>query len=213
MDGIDSLLIYRDVVQWREPESTSAEIAGDVRVGQTVDPDCDGFSRIALLVVKQVTTASTQLHWHLQDAPGIQDDLASGSIDLIDVPERGYVMLEFAPLASSAEAGEYYFYVENPDADPGQGVRVAYSVQEYTHSRIIGERYENGQPVEGDLTFVTYCTFRQNPRDVLEQVFAHLKGDPVFIGGYFVLLGGIAVGIWRNSSLVEGFRRYCAGRQ
>ena len=213
VDKISSLLIYRDVVQWRQPESLSSEIAGDVRVGQTVDPDCDGFSRIALLVVKQATTAPTRLRWHLQDAPGARNDVASGSIDLANAPERGYVTLEFDPIADSAEAGDYYFYVENPDAAPGQGVRVAYSVREYTHSRIIGQRYENGQPAEGDLTFMTYCTFIQAPREVLEEVLVRFRGDPVFIGGYFVLLVAIAVGIWWNSSLVEVFRRYCTGRQ
>lgn len=181
------LLFFQDVVQWRESESLSAEIAGPMKVGQSIASDCNDLCRIHVLIVKTKSSAPTNLHWYIKPSLNSENIVASGSIAVSSMPSRGSLKLIFPPI-NNKEKSTIYFYLENPEAKPGQGIYATYSSKRYTHSRIIGNRYENGQLQDGNLTFITFCAFGQTPAEIFKEITNRFTGSKMFSIVYFSII-------------------------
>lgn len=190
-------LIIQDIVQWRAPESKSIEIAGSASVGQTISPDCNGLCRIDVFIMKTTNTMPTNLYWFVRNSPDSKNNLASGIIPTKELPPRGYASMLFSPLTYN-KFTSFYFYLENPDAKPGEGVYAAYSLKNFTHSRLIGNRYENGALKEGNLTIETYCAINQSILEVIIEIKNRLGSSKIFNFVYILILLIIMVGLYIN---------------
>lgn len=190
----NSILIYRDVVQWREPERLSHEIFGEHTVGQSLKADCDGLMRIDVMLQKGPESAPISINWHLTQSPGQLTDIATGSIKIGKLPDRGYVGISFPPIENSAKEGPYYFYIENADADKGQGIYIPYTERRFNHSLINGNLFFDHEPAQGNLAFMTYCQYSAPPGETIRGIFTRLEKDRAFFFIYMIVMAVLFFG-------------------
>jgi hypothetical protein len=165
----------------------SPEVAGSTQVGQAWRAPLPGLYRIEVALQPPGTAASQPLTFHLRAGVEPASNLWTATLDPGEPAAASLSAVEFAPLRDS-KGQEFYFYLESPESQPGEAVRIAYGPGSVLDG---GSAYVNGQEVAGNLVFQTHYSLRTRDKvDLLLERMA--QGRPYLLGtkGFYV---GLAV--------------------
>jgi len=100
------------------------------------------------------------------------------------ISNSGPTVITFPPLTKSA-GRTLYFSIESPGSIPGDAITV-YREEQDTYPD--GEMYIDGQPVEGDLAFITYTQETFTPSEIWNDFYSRASQDKSFFIFYGILL-------------------------
>jgi len=192
-----------DNIAAKQEEATSLweELVAGETFGQSFVCTRDNLYRIDLGTATYARTNSTPVIFHLQENPQANTSIISVTIPGPEIQNERPTSITFSPLSNSRDQS-YYFYIESPQAAPGNAITVyANEHDQYPD----GTAYRNGQPVAGDLVFTAYgqetYTFAGVWRDFASRVQQDI---PFFICyGFLVLVvfGLLIVSLLRHARL------------
>ena len=177
------------VAPWGNPlgDSLLAEVAGDTLVGQEFTAPLPGLYRIEVALDSGAVRSMHPVTFHLETDPSAVEDLWTTTFNTSDVQDGTPYGFEFPPLRDS-QGQSYHFYLQSADSTSGDAVAVRYSADAFVDG---ASAYLDGQPVAGNLQFLTYYTLRT--RDKVDLLLTRMaEGRPYFLGtkGFYV---GLAV--------------------
>jgi hypothetical protein len=129
----------------------TGEIMGSNRPGQTFISQADTLARVQVLGATFGGSARGQLVFHLRESPLAREDLATRTVDAATLADNSYWSFTFPPI-TQAKGRAFYFFVESPDAQPGEAATLWYSEGDPYNG---GTRTQDGSAVSGDLVFRT----------------------------------------------------------
>jgi len=165
----------------------SPEATGSTQVGQAWTAPLPGLYRIEVSLQPPATGASRPLSFHLRGGVDATSDLWTATLDPGQIASGSPYAFEFEPLRDS-RGKPFYFYLESPESQPGEAVRVVYGPTSVLDG---SSAYVNGQQVAGNLVFQTHYALRTRDKvDLLLERMA--QGRPYLLGtkGFYV---GLAV--------------------
>ena len=130
---------------------TVGEIAGANRPGQTFIAKEDNLAQISVLGATHGGKARGRVIFHVKERPDAIVDLVTQELDASALPDNSYWTVTFPPIRQS-QGKSFYFYLETPEARPGEAATLWYSTTDVYPE---GTRTENGKAVGGDLAFIT----------------------------------------------------------
>jgi hypothetical protein len=182
------------------------ELIGGTVVGQTFVAEAEGLYRVDVLLATYARRNSGPIIFHLRPSPAATTDLVTLQIDAAQVHDNTFHPFEFEPL-SNVKGESFYFYLEAPEARPGNAISVWASSQ---------DNYALGQAVAlwplsdraQDLAFSGY--YRTSTWRAFRATLDRLTVDkPGLFGarGWYVALGGIYLALlfWLGWSLGAQF--------
>jgi hypothetical protein len=140
---------YAVIAQQETPGLAVGELVPGRLVGQSFVAPADRLAGIQLLTANYARPTQGRLRFHLKTDPAAATDLASGAVDAQDWPNNQFWPIYFPPVADSA-GRTFYFALEAVDTQPGSAPTLWASPQDVYPA---GTRWEQGQPVAGDLAF------------------------------------------------------------
>ena len=181
------------------------EIAGDISLGQTFQPDCQGLNRVRFTLGVYDSTPNDQpVEFHLRSETTGQEIFAA---EFTPEPgaDRTIQEFNFAPQPDS-KGQTYLAYFAAPGSQPGQGITLrgfsSLPVDWYPGGSTVAGRAGQIQALPGDLAFSAFC--EATLWQTIDQAFAILPGSKLFYWGMLVghtVLLVIALGmIWANYS-------------
>jgi len=149
-----SVLDHLTVPPWGNPmgEARSVELNAGSQIGQSFVAALPGLSAIEVTLDTTALATPQRLVLRLKEAPGTAVTLAARTLELAPNVPATTARFELAPM-SDAKGRAFYFVLQAPGALPGQGPAAYYSPGATTEG---SSAYFNGQPVPGDLQFLTY---------------------------------------------------------
>jgi hypothetical protein len=158
-------------------------VAGKI-FGQTFACNRDNLYRIDLSTATYARTNTAPVIFHLQENPQASTDIISITIPGPEIQNDRPTSITFPPLSHS-QGQSYYFYLESPQAAPGNAI----TVYANEHDRYPdGTAYRNGQPVAGDLVFTAYSQETYTFASVWGDFIGRVQQDIPFFICYGVLL-------------------------
>jgi hypothetical protein len=142
-------LEYRTVASQEAGGTPVGEIYGDVQQGQTFVAGANNLQEVDLLLATYARTNHGEVIFHLKTDPAASEDLVRIPIPAERIFDNQWAVFGFNPIPDSA-GHHFYFYLESPSSQPGDAITI-WSTQGDTYSE--GQRYVNGMPAQGDLTF------------------------------------------------------------
>ncbi len=127
------------------------EIRGPHQVGQTFVATSDSLAEVQVLGATYLHRLSGPLVFHLKADPAALTDLVTRTVDSARLSNLHWWIFQFPPIRA-AKGRTFYFYLEASTAVTGRAGTLAYSERD---SYPQGTRYNDGQPVPGDLMFRT----------------------------------------------------------
>lgn len=165
------------------------ELVGGHTFGQTFASGRDGLYRIDLGTATYARANSAPVLFHLRSSPEAGEDLRLVTLAGAAIENERPTSFEFPPLPDSG-GKSYYFYLESPEAAPGNAITVYANEQdEYA----AGTAYRDGRPAEGDLAFTAYSRETYSLSCVLSGIFSRLTQDLSFCLGWglaLLIVGG-----------------------
>ena len=152
------------------------ELIRGTTVGQTFIADATGVYRVDVLLATYARRNSGPIIFHLRSSPADIRDWVTLRIDAARVRDNAFQSFEFKPLPN-AKGEPLYFYLEAPEARPGNAITVwANSQDEYAAGQAVALLPLN-QHMK-DLAFRVYyqSDVRQKFRDVLNGMAADKPG-------------------------------------
>jgi hypothetical protein len=147
--------------------------------------------RIDLGTATYARTNSAAVVFHLQASPQATTDIVSATLAGPEIQNDRPTVFEFAPLADS-EGQNYYFYIESPEATPGNAITVyANALDQYPD----GMAHRNGRAVAGDLAFTAYSREVFTLSGILSDFASRAVQDVAFFVWYGVLVLGLLAGL------------------
>jgi 4-amino-4-deoxy-L-arabinose transferase-like glycosyltransferase len=128
------------------------EITAGKTHGQSFVPRYDDLSRIDVMMATYARENHYPIVFHLRRAPDSPEDLVTLTVDASEISDNAYHTFAFAPIAESA-GRTFYFFLESPQSSRGDAFTIWANPED---SYRLGTRYEDHQPVQGDLRFTTY---------------------------------------------------------
>ena len=112
-------------VRTEQPQAsaTVGELHGPATAGQTFVAEYPGLSRVEIRLATYARRNTGSLVFHLRAAPDAAEDLVALTFDAAEVEDNAYQIFEFPPIRDSAGRA-LYFYLEAPEAKPGNGITV-----------------------------------------------------------------------------------------
>jgi hypothetical protein len=134
-----------------QPESPVhvGEIYGTIQQGQTFLATADNLLQIDLLLATYARTNHQDVIFHLKTDPAASEDLVRITIPADQIADNQWFSFSFDPIPDS-EGHKFYFLLESPTSQSGDAITI-WSTE--NNAYLDGQRYVNGVPVEGDLTF------------------------------------------------------------
>jgi hypothetical protein len=157
------------------------------RVGQQFTAPFPGLYRIEVALDRGAVRNMHPVTFHLAADPSGVEELWAASFNTSDVQDGRPYGFEFPPLRDS-QGQSYYFHLQSADSTPGDALAVGYSADAFVDG---ASAYLDGQPVAGNLQFLTYYTLRT--RDKVDLLLTRMaEGRPYFLGtkGFYV---GLAI--------------------
>lgn len=176
--------------QW-EDYYQGPEIAGDMLLGQTFQPHCDGLNRVRLTIGISGPRHDQPVFFHLLSKTENRE-LYTEQFDAQPLADRAVVEFTFPPQANSHRQ-IYVAYLTSPGSHPGNSITLRgfsdVPLDGYAHGTAVVGQGKQMQAFPGDLAFAAYC--RQGFWQAVEAVFAGWPGGGwLFLG---VLLGHVAL--------------------
>ena len=166
------------------PELVDGESYGQTFVSQRAN-----LYRIDLGTATYMRVNSAEVIFHLRADPTAAEDLATRIIPAAEIQNDRPTSITFPPLPDSQQRS-YYFFLESPEAHPGNAVTVyANEYDQYPD----GTAFRGGQAVDGDLVFTAYSQETFSPGDVLSVFWGRLRQDAPFAALYGLMLLGVIV--------------------
>ncbi len=130
---------WGETLRTAQPHSTQVvgELIASAAAGQTVRAEWDGLAGVAIRMATYGRRNTGPLIFHLRTSPDDPADLVRIQVDASQIPDNAYYWFRFPPLSRSA-GRSFYFYLEAPQARPGNAVTVWGSTE---------DRYPDGQAV------------------------------------------------------------------
>ncbi|HUS17790.1 MAG TPA: hypothetical protein VM536_22570, partial [Chloroflexia bacterium] len=134
---------------------TVGEIRGPAQAGQTFVASHDNLAGLDLLGATYGGHSSGRLVFHLKHSPTDPADLVTVALDAAHLPDNSYWPVRFPPVIGT-RGQSFYFYLDAPDAGPGQAATLWYNPNDVYPE---GSRMAAGAPAAGDLVFRTWSRF------------------------------------------------------
>jgi hypothetical protein len=178
-------------------QNSFVELGQNQEIGQTFVANFAGLTGIELYIQPgQVNSGALAVS--LTDSPTSSEILSSAKIDLSSLNRTGYYLLQFPPLSQSSQ-NSYYLQVVT---DSREGLLLGISGAE---SYLDGSLYQNGQPVESQLTFrLVYAPALAAAgfaREVLTWIWLIFAASLLFVLPGWGLIGFLWSG-WDTRSLI-----------
>ena len=172
---------------WGNPtgDESSAQVAGNSRVGQVFTAPYAGLYRVEIVVAGVPVSGSSQVTFHVASSPDATSDLKSRTFDASTLLEGSPLSLEFDPVRTS-KGQRFYFFLESDSPSGAEGITLGYDPQSVLDG---ATAYLDGRPIAGNLEFRTYYSLRS--RDKVDLLLTRLsEGRPYFLGtkGFYILL-------------------------
>jgi hypothetical protein len=161
--------------------SAVGELVGSATSGQTFVSAFPGLARVEVLMASYGRQVTGTFLFHLRDAAGAGDDLVVLACDASQVRDNAFYVFKFPPIRDSA-GRSLYFYLEAPQARPGNAITLLGSTQDtLTDGEAVFQGVQGGEV--RDLAFrVRYdTTLPERFSVVLDRLSASkpgLLGDP-----------------------------------
>jgi hypothetical protein len=175
------------------------EIVGDIFLGQTFQPDCNGLNRIRLTLGVYNQAHNQPVTFKLYSQTTGQEIFAS-QIPAEDLTDRSVKEFAFTPQPDSSRQS-YLAYLSSPASHPGNSITLrgfsSLPVDWYPGGTAVVAQGEQIQPFPGDLAFAAFCDMGLVQQ--ADQAFAALPGSRwlywVLLAGHMVLftIAGICV--------------------
>ncbi len=169
-------------------EALTQEIRGPQRVGQTFNADYPGLTGIAVRFTNWAHVTPDDVVFHLTTWPDTRNELATARVNARLLQDHEVYRFTFAPIPDS-QGKVYYFYLESPNAKPGNAVGLTMSK---SNVYLGGAAFYDTQALEQDLTFIAY--YQPNPLQVAGVFLQRLAdkkpwiwGQPAFYVALFAL--------------------------
>ena len=160
------------------------------QVGQRFTAPLPGLYRIQIGMADATTGAMQPITFHLKKDQADAEDLWSASLSESSAQADRLYAVEFPPLRDS-RGQTYTFYLESVSATAEEAGSVRYSPS----ARLEGaSAYLDGQPVAGNLQFLTYYTLRT--RDKANLLLSRMaEGRPYLLGakGLYIALAAACI--------------------
>jgi hypothetical protein len=181
-----------DNIAARQEKTTGLwdELVGDESFGQSFVCTLDNLYRIDLSTATYDRRNSSLVIFHLKDSPEASTDLISITLSGSDIQNERPTSFVFPPLPDS-KGRLFYFYIESPDATPGNAITVyANEFDQYPD----GVAYRNGHQVSGDLAFTAFSLDTFTLSGMWRSFMSRITQDlPFFILYGILILVNIAV--------------------
>lgn len=155
------------------------------QVGQRFTAPLPGLYRIQVGIADITAGDMQPITFHLKEDQAGAEDLWSASLSEGNAQADRLYDIEFPPLRDS-KGQAYYFYLESISATEDEAVAARYSPSDRLES---ASAYLDGQPVAGNLQFLTYYTLRT--RDKADLLLSRMaEGRPYLLGskGFYIAL-------------------------
>jgi uncharacterized membrane protein len=134
---------------WAPEAASSPPVSPSMTLAQEIVPACNGMQQVLVWVNSPGSDPSGTANFILRD-PRQGTDLVRQTFRNAEIPEDGWVRLNFAPQPSSKDN---LYVLKVAGSSPG-GIQVGYSLKaEYMK----GKLSENGRPVSQDMLFQYGC--------------------------------------------------------
>jgi hypothetical protein len=193
----------------RRADRPVGELPASSTVGQSFYSPADGLYQIDVVFGTYGHPGTSEIILHLKTSPEAMQDLATARLNSQEIENNVYNSFHF--LQQRGIAGRMlYFYLEAPDASPGNAV-TAYRSNENVYRG--GEAYYDGIAASSDLAFVAH--YRLGPLDAVRFVLRQLSdqrpcllGNPwfyaVLIALHFALVGKLFVFLRQHEAQASG---------
>jgi hypothetical protein len=173
-------------------EKVAGEIKGATTIGQTFVAPHPDLHRIDVFLATYARTNTHDVTFHLKASPESEEDIFAISFNASDVEDNAYRSFVFPPIRES-EGKSFYFYLESPSSTPGDAITVWMSNSDAYPE---GSAYIDGEPVRGDLRFLTHYSLGYLDKinlllDRLAENKPYIFGDKrfyIFLGVIYLLL-------------------------
>jgi len=177
-------------------------------IGQTFISTSDGLAGVSLFVGPYTETNATSIIFHLRAQTG--QELRTVFMNTSLIINNQYNNFGFSEIPDSA-GKQFYFTVELANStNPTNRVYFGYYQGEAYPD---GSAFQNGVPMQGDLTFRAYSM--TTPKSILYSLCARASRDPFFFGIYLFTLGSLSVmliKVWtsqKKAHLEPNVRKLC----
>ncbi len=135
-----------------DPKNAVGEIYGEKKVGQTFTAQHDQLMAIEVLMGTFNRKNKGELIFHMKGQTGDEIDYYNSSVDMRNIQDNRYFRFK-VPEINNSKGRKYYFYLEAPNAQPGNAITIWCNDKEDKYRE--GAEIINGEEMEGDLVFKT----------------------------------------------------------
>jgi len=185
--------LTQDIVLDDDPDAKDILLYGDKTVGQLFRSSFNGLSRIEVYLSVSSDISSKEIILHLKPSPLSRSDIAIARVNTRALIEKDSALFDFPKIAGSKNA-QYYFYIEVPGTTPKDKIMVRYTYHKYADANPKGPMFVNGFKTDGHLLFETFCSLRENPARIVQDLIGLLLKDIPFLIFYVTLLFIVSVG-------------------
>lgn len=166
----------------------AGEIYGKENVGQTFKADYDQLWAVDVLMATHQRKVTGEIIFHLKREVENSDSLVQKKVDAEKIKDNQYFRYQF-PETEDSKGKNYYFYLEAPEAEPGNALTV------WTHHEdkyFDGEKIINGKKAKGDLVFRTvYKVGLSNKAELFLNEIKRAKPFPLNRSWFYIGLIGL----------------------
>lgn len=164
--------------------------------GQTFISESANLYRVELATATFDRLNVCTVIFHLRSDLQATRDLAMVTMPCADIQNDRPTEVRF-PAQVDSKGKSYYFFMESPDAAPGNAISVMINEVDRYPS---GSAYQNGQMARADITFTAYSQENYTFAGVMGSFIEKIGMDPVFGTIHFLLLM-IVLGLWIKTML------------
>jgi hypothetical protein len=161
------------------------EVAGDIMLGQSFQPDCAGLNRVSFTLGIYQERHDQPVIFHLYSQTDEQEILTEefSTEHLTDRTRREFL---FEPQLNSHQQS-YLAYFNSPTSHPGNNITLRgfsnLPVDWYPNGTAVVGQGNQWQPFPGDLAFTAFCDATLS--QTINIAFSKLPGNPLI---YWILL-------------------------
>ncbi len=184
---VSQIIISVNRIGQQEGYYLGTEIIGDIFLGQTFQPDCDGLNRIRLTLGIHNKTHNQPVTFYLHSQTTGRD-IFTDQFTTQNLTDRTIKEFTFSPQPDSSRQ-TYLAYLISPTSHPGNNITLrgfsSLPVDWYPDGTAIVGQGEQIQPFPGDLAFTAFCD--TDLVGTVDTAFARLPGSKWL---YWSVLGG-----------------------